>query len=134
MQEPLLFYRCAFEGLQWQRSLYSHVATKSVLQGFLDRHLCSAAQLVVCTPYRAIAVYVQLFDGSNCGYVLLLASMLPGAASKHLLSLHTMKSDYKSNVYENIMLIRQAFRGTERPICIQILLTYKYNWLSVQKN
>ncbi|CAL5221610.1 g3830 [Coccomyxa viridis] len=45
-EEPLLFYRCAFDGLEWQRSLYSHVATKSLLQGFLDAHLCSASHLV----------------------------------------------------------------------------------------
>ena len=52
VQEPLLFYRCAFDGLEWQRSLYSHVATKSLLQGFLDAHLCSASHLVVCTASR----------------------------------------------------------------------------------
>ena len=47
VQEPLLFYRCVFDGLEWQRSMYGHVATRAVLQGFLDSHLTSAAQLLV---------------------------------------------------------------------------------------
>ena len=47
VQEPLLLYRCAFDGLKWQRSLYGHEATKSLLQGFLDAHLCSMSHLVV---------------------------------------------------------------------------------------
>ena len=47
VQEPLLFYRCDFDGLEWQRSAYSHAATRSLLQSFLDAHLCSASQLVV---------------------------------------------------------------------------------------
>ena len=55
VQEPLLFYRCAFDGLEWQRSLYSHVATKSLLQSFLDAHLCSAAHLVVCCALLRLA-------------------------------------------------------------------------------
>ena len=47
VQEPLLFYRCVFDGLEWQRSIYGHAAVRAVLQGFLDSHLTSAAQLLV---------------------------------------------------------------------------------------
>ena len=47
VQEPLLLYKCVFDGLEWQRSMYGHVAIRTVLQGFLDSHLTSAAQLLV---------------------------------------------------------------------------------------
>ena len=47
VQEPLLFYRCVFDGLEWQRSMYGHVAIRTVLKGFLDNHLTAAAQLMV---------------------------------------------------------------------------------------
>ena len=47
VQEPLLFYRCVFDGLEWQRSMYGQAAIRAVLQGFLDSHLTSAAQLLV---------------------------------------------------------------------------------------
>ncbi len=70
VQEPLLFYRCAFDGLDWQRSLYSHVATKSLLQSFLDAHLCSASHLVVCPashqPPRKAAIHKRVMSSKTC--------------------------------------------------------------------
>ena len=56
MQEPLLFYRCVFDELAWQRSHYGHAATKGLLQGFLDRYLCLAAQLQVGASSRSSSI------------------------------------------------------------------------------
>ena len=85
-----MFYRCVFDGLEWQRSMYGHAAVRTVLQGFLDSHLTSAAQLLVLSFCSLLAhlpvlqIALLLFHQST---VMMLedwgfqAGRLPGGAS-----------------------------------------------------
>ena len=45
MQEPLLFFACNFDGLQFRRSARTHNATRVVMQEHLNRHLVASALL-----------------------------------------------------------------------------------------
>jgi hypothetical protein len=44
-QEPLLFYACGFEGLQFRRSARAHEATRATVRAQLNRHLLMTALL-----------------------------------------------------------------------------------------
>ena len=64
-QEPLLFYACVFDSLQFRRSAQSHAATQAAVQSQLDRHLISTALLHTVSEHLAVQAECEVAGSSQ---------------------------------------------------------------------